>query len=156
MSVNTQILNNLRDIHLPTGISWWPPTPAWFILALLVISASIFLTHHLWRYWQKSTVNKTALQQLALLRQKQQEIPPTELAANITILLRRVALTHYVKADITALHGHTWLDFLDNTGNTRAFSQHKHLLLKVPYKKNTKNDVTILFALAENWIKNHV
>ena len=45
MNPTTQTLE-LRDIHLPTEISWWPLAPGWWIvigLILLGIVISIFL-----------------------------------------------------------------------------------------------------------------
>ena len=31
-------LVNLKDIHLPPPVPFWPPAPGWWILALLLIS----------------------------------------------------------------------------------------------------------------------
>jgi len=31
-------LVNLKDIHLPPPVSFWPPAPGWWILALLMIT----------------------------------------------------------------------------------------------------------------------
>lgn len=156
MPANTQILHALRDIHLPKAISFWPPAPGWFVLVILGIAVFVSLAYYLQRRWQRSKANKAALLQLAVLQQQRQEMPATEVAANIAILLRRVALSHYLRTDIAALQGDAWLHFLDKTGKTNTFIQHKHLLLKIPYKKHTKNDVTILFTLAKRWIKYHV
>jgi len=155
-ATNTQVLNALRDIHLPKAIGFWPPAPGWVVLAGLTVTASALLIYFLQRRWQKAKAGKIALQELVVLQQQSYEMPPTELAANIAILLRRVALSYYLRADIAALQGEAWLHFLDKTGKTQAFTQHRHLLLKVPYKKHTKNEVSILFTLARRWIKRHV
>ena len=62
-------LAQLRDIHLPDGVAWWPPAPGWWLLLLLlaVIGALI------WRYRQQQARKRRyrvlALQELELYLQ---------------------------------------------------------------------------------------
>ncbi len=37
-------LAQLRDIHLPDPISWWPPAPGWWVLAVVVLALLFFMT----------------------------------------------------------------------------------------------------------------
>ena len=41
MSVENPLVN-LKDIHLPPPVSFWPPAPGWWILAVLLISSLFF------------------------------------------------------------------------------------------------------------------
>jgi len=41
--VNNPILEQLRDIHLPQAVHWWPPAPGWWILALVSLALITWL-----------------------------------------------------------------------------------------------------------------
>ena len=41
MSIENPLVN-LKDIHLPSPVSFWPPAPGWWILAVLLISSLFF------------------------------------------------------------------------------------------------------------------
>ncbi|HAD08873.1 MAG TPA: hypothetical protein DCF62_05290 [Porticoccaceae bacterium] len=47
--MNSDPLAQLRDIHLPEAIGWWPPAPGWWLLTLLLIAA---LGYALW-WWRR-------------------------------------------------------------------------------------------------------
>lgn len=47
--MNQDPLAQLRDIHLPEAIGWWPPAPGWWILALLLLVSIVFTTRYLVR-----------------------------------------------------------------------------------------------------------
>ncbi|PCJ36311.1 MAG: hypothetical protein COA75_07800 [Cellvibrionales bacterium] len=41
------MLEQLRDIHLPEAVPWWPPAPGWWIVAALLLALTIWLSRYL-------------------------------------------------------------------------------------------------------------
>jgi len=41
------MLEQLRDIHLPEAVHWWPPAPGWWIVAALLLTLTIWLSRYL-------------------------------------------------------------------------------------------------------------
>ena len=44
------ILSNLKDIHMPPSISFWPPSFGWWVIAGLFLITIIFSYLMLWRF----------------------------------------------------------------------------------------------------------
>ena len=87
-------LVNLKDIHLPPPVSFWPPAPGWWILALLLISTLFIGGVWLYRKYKKRKPKTEALRilkDLQIFYQNSQD----ELVSlrNLSNLLRRTALT---------------------------------------------------------------
>jgi len=152
-------LAQLRDIHLPAPVSWWPPAPGWWLLAaaLLLSVSGLF-------WWQRrrrrSRWRRIALGELARLRAllKSHQAQPQTLVGDLSILLRRAALSCFPRAEVAALHGERWLAFLDRIlGAGSSFQSGDGRLLAVaPYLPRPAIDETsllALFALGERWLK---
>lgn len=151
-------LSQLRDIHLPAPISWWPPAPGWWLLAVLVV-AILFGLHALYRRRQRNNWCRSALTELTRLRQQYQSQPssPQIIVSELSVLLRRVAISCFPREEVAMLSGDKWLAFLDlSMGNGTSFQSDQGRLLTVaPYV----SDATIapaallaLFTLCEKWI----
>ncbi len=39
-------LSQLRDIHLPEPVTFWPPAPGWWFILLLILIGLVFLYRH--------------------------------------------------------------------------------------------------------------
>jgi|TARA_Y100000741_G_C17995730_1_gene453962 hypothetical protein len=147
-------LVNLKDIHLPPPVSFWPPAPGWWILALLLISTLFIGGVWLYRKYKKSKPKTEALRilkDLQILYQNSHD----ELVSlrNLSNLLRRTALTYYDNDTVASLQGSSWLEFLDETGKTKEFSQGAGKVLgNELFQQKVKPDMNALFPLVKKWI----
>ena len=153
MSVENPLVN-LKDIHLPPPVSFWPPAPGWWILAVL-LSSSLFIGGVLFYRQHKKRKPKTEalriLKDLQILYQNSQD----EVASlrNLSNLLRRTALTFYDNDAVASLQGSSWLEFLDKTGKTKEFSQGAGKVLgNEVFQQKVNPDMNALFPLVKKWI----
>ena len=153
-------LSQLRDIHLPPPVSWWPPAPGWWLLAATLLFMTLALL--VWRRRRRGNRRRRlALQELGRLRARLESHPAQTqpLVSELSLLLRRVALSCYPREEVAALHGERWLAFLDRTlGGSPSFqSGDGRLLATAPYLPEGSVDETrlsALLALTERWLKN--
>jgi hypothetical protein len=150
-------LNDLRDIHLPTAVSWWPPAPGWWLLAALVLLLVIGLL-----VWQRLRARdkwrRYAMAELASLRVRSDSAEEsTGLVRELSVLLRRVAISRFPREEVAALSGDAWLAFLDRPlGEEAGFRASGQLLLTGPYVRSAAIDtqaLNTLFDLCERWLK---
>lgn len=146
-------LANLRDINLPADVSWWPPAPGWWLLFLLLLTLGWLCVRAVVR-WHYSP-RRSALRLLQTLRRDLPNNKSNVLTLRaISVLLRRCALTQYPSMNIAGLIGEQWLQFLDETGKTSAFSQGPGQALgEASYQKDLTYDADAVFALVEQWIR---
>ena len=162
-SIDPQQLN-LRDIHLPEPISWWPIAPGWWLIAASIILIAIVI------YLFKTAKQKRQLKQqlgndihteLATIKQQfQQTHNKVQLAKALSILLRRASISYYPEKDIAGLTGNNWLNYLDNTHTAASKNRLFHsdigkVLLSAPYLPETAElafDAQALISLCESWL----
>lgn len=148
-----QLLAQLKDIYSPQAISMRPATIAWYILFIVCIVVLIYLCNK----WLRSYVKKRRQQRvLNLLNEaiKLYKHNPALSLANISILLRRIALAQHNRLKVANLSNDQWLKFLDHPLQTTEFSQGiGQILLTAPYQKSVNVDIDQLALLIERWIK---
>jgi len=49
----TDPLAQLRDLHLPDPIGWWPLAPGWLLVGLVLLSMILLGCWCSWRAWRK-------------------------------------------------------------------------------------------------------
>lgn len=156
-------LNNslkLRDIHLPGDPSFWPLAPGWWLLLILVLLIGAWLVLKLLRRMRQKKHQQQILNEYTVLETKLLNNPNNEAIANINIFLRRLAISKYPRTDIASLTGANWLRFLDESGNTQAFSKGiGRILVDAPYQSgelknfNSKEFTSSFTSLIRAWIK---
>lgn len=151
-------LDQLADIHLPDGVSWWPLAPGWWILlALMIITAIGFF---FWRRRKAQNYYRVIAQhQLNGIYADYQQIQNAAAYLQaLSLLLRRTALTAYPKQFNASIKGTEWLAWLDAVApglNGKFDSQLGRDLLTSAYQKNPQLDVSGLHQLSSQWINLH-
>jgi hypothetical protein len=115
-------LTALRDIHLPSAVSWWPLAPGWWVLAgvlVVVVAATV-----VWLRYRRRSVKRRALAELESVAARfRSSGDPADLAAGLSTLVRRVALVRFDSREVAGLCGIDWVAFLASTGGSRGFPE---------------------------------
>lgn len=149
----------LRDIHLPDPVSWWPLAPGWWILLLLIIillvTAKIFIPKIINKI-KHQPARKLAIDEFKHLKaqylsQKNEQVLIQELSK----LLRRICMTYESRQKTAGLTGQAWIEKLNSINPTITFSdEFAQVLLTAPYKKHCEFDTQALLTQSEKWIQN--
>ena len=148
-------LSQLKDIHLPDPVSWWPPAPGWWGIFLLLILLVVFVVW-LYRRYQTNRWRKYALAECTQIKKSlTNESNQAQISQHISKLLRRVAITRFPRSEVASLSGQDWIDFLNQSVNhkIKLESETAQTLLHAPYSQHSENNIPPLLDFVEHWIK---
>ena len=148
-------LANLKDIHLPPAVSWWPPAPGWWILMVVFVLLIFLCAWWLYRRYERGRPRIEALRILKDLQVKHDKSPVAlKTLRTLSQLLRRTALSFYQQEEVASLHGEEWLKFLDKTGQTTEFTRGVGKIFGTNlYQPEPDFDIEVLFPLVNKWVK---
>ena len=134
--MNPDLVTQLRDINGLDTIPWWPLATGWWLLAALfivLVFALISLLRNL-RHYPAGSWHRDAWKQLRALRQQAPSMPVEQLAADLSELLRRIAVARLGRDRAAGLTGERWLDFLQKHDPAGfAWTRWGKPLLALPY-----------------------
>lgn len=148
-------LDQLRDIHPPTDIGWWPIANTWWVLiaiTIILVSASIFTFI---RHRRKNVWRRTALIELNALSAHQKDSSNLELARQLSILIKRcLASTSNANRSATSASDRQLEEILKTSLSKNVLSHDlisilSYDLYKADCPEITQNDL----ASVELWIK---
>lgn len=142
-------LPELRDIHLPDGVSMFPPAYGWWVILASVIA--IFILINLAKYIRRKSKKLYAMRLIKHVHN--QNIIAS--ALQMSEILRRICVYKYKSA--ASLFGKEWIEFLNQHAKLKLEGKAANLLIDAPYiAQNTKNynteDVIVLQDFCKNWI----
>ena len=146
-------LAQLRDIHLPEAIGYWPLAPGWWIFIGLSLLIFIGLAYAGKRYHKQTAFKRAATDQLAAI-EAHTECDQTYLQA-INRLLKQTALATHDRKDIAGLKGQDWLTFLDKHSDSNFFTTGEgKVLSQGPYQSEPPSfDKATIQKEIKHWIK---
>jgi hypothetical protein len=151
-------LAQLRDIHTPSPVDWWPPAPGWWVLLLLALLLVIALGVWCLRWYRAGAYRREARSELVLAYQawQQQGNDQAYLQAANSIL-KRTAITGYNDQRVQALNGARWCEFLDQQWTKPVDEGFRDgPLVSAIYSESVMScDIAALHDLAERWVKAH-
>ncbi|MBB3105103.1 DUF4381 domain-containing protein [Azomonas macrocytogenes] len=160
--MNAPDIDQLKELALPTPVSWLPQTWGW--LALLLVTLFVLLSWAALRYrrWQRSRYRREALSRLVQLEQALDD-PARRLAAlrELPELLKRVALSMPGAPPVAALGGNAWQAFLARHGGEPLpadFAQQLAQLAYAPHERLrslSSDQCRQLLGLCRAWVEKH-
>jgi uncharacterized membrane protein YccC len=145
----------LRDIHLPEPVSWWPPAPGWWLLLVLIIAAGLWLFRIYRSRQRKRTFVKTIEQQLQAIHAAfQQHQDSQQLAQDLSVLIRRAALSVAPRDQVAGQIGEQWLQQLDELAEKQLFNTETgRQLVTAPYQPAARTDAEGLLNICREWLQ---
>jgi cbb3-type cytochrome oxidase subunit 3 len=143
----------LKDLHLPDPINWFPPAIGWW-LVIVLIPVIIALSYWLYRRLTRKTALKSA--KILLITIKNNRMDNAQKLAELSALLRRVAISVAPRAQTAGLTGQAWLAFLDSSLIGSPFTKGAgQCLASAPYRPSAPSELEIsqLISLCEDWLK---
>ncbi|MCB1672499.1 MAG: DUF4381 domain-containing protein [Pseudomonadales bacterium] len=162
---SAELLEQLADIHLPQAVSFWPPAPGWWLLALLVLALLGWLVARLLQARRKRRICAFALQELdgvynafaADLSGDGDQAGKARLMFlnQMNAVLRRVALWHFPQHNVASLSGRAWVDFIREKGESSLMTDEiANALAEGRFQARCDVDVEQLHKFGERWIVN--
>lgn len=107
-------LATLHDIVEPAAISFWPPAPGWWLVALLALLVAVRLAQHGWTRWQRDRYRRAALRRLRALEARCKTLPAHQTIHEALRILRDCALSMPGTATLCPppTDKTAWIDFL--------------------------------------------
>lgn len=157
-----ELLQQLKDVSLPDSPGWWPPAPGWWLLllAVFIVAATVFwlikkrAARDSSNAWRRSALQEHNGLRHSILNGEDQ----TGVIAQLSVLMRRVALAVEPRGRIASLTDDQWLEKLDAIGGTSEYTTGVgRVLYRHQYQRTQLFDeetVTDLFKLTGETIKN--
>ena len=155
-----ELLAQLADIHLPGEISYWPPAPGWWILAILFFAGAFYLIQRLIQQRNLRKVYQHALAELETCYQdfacdnhEDKNNLRLHYVNKFNAVIRRVALVHFPQNNIASLSGDAWVDFIRRKGDSSRLDAEIAAAISFGrFQKKCDVDVDAMNSLGRAWI----
>jgi len=138
------MLEQLKDIHLPDPVSWWPIAWPWWLMLIIFISAIVFYIY----YRNKNIWRDNAIKKLTSFDQTND----VNFALQCNRLLKQISI-HKLDQSSASLSGITWLKFLDSKLKTAIFLPSLEAFAFIPDNPKITIDTVQLKSACELWIR---
>ncbi len=152
-------LAQLRDIHLPPPISWWPLAPGWWLVILVGTFSCIWFTKTLIQRYHSNLYRRQALKKLSRIILNSQESNSEKLVL-IMELLKQAVGSAYQGSNFNSQNNKDFVLFLKKSCSKPCFTELSNDLEISLYSKKTnqRDNELLLNTLADDsktWLKNH-
>jgi len=150
----SQLLAQLRDIHMTGSPFWWPPAIGWWVLALVIVFLMVVAIRFL---RLKLAARKRRREWLRALDTIGQQLDPQRDAhqylASLNRLFRAIALKAFPGTGCAGLQGEEWVTFISSLLPENACNSSLTALARGPYEPVPDFDVRSLAAHARTWVR---
>ncbi len=122
--MESDLLQQLRDIHLPVAPSWWPPAPGWWLLGLAALAGLAYTVYRL----RLASIRRRPIREARRLygalygAYQRGEINATSYLQRANELLKRLYVHALHEDSARRANDADWLAFLDARSGSNRFS----------------------------------
>lgn len=140
----------LEPLRAPAGISWWPPAPGWWFLALLALVGVAFLLRWAWRFHRRGAPLRAARRLLAKIAAD--TAPVSERVAALNQLQRQLAIRMAGRAACAGLTGEAWARFLNELADNDN-APFDSSMIELAYRPDlSESQFDALLAATQSWV----
>ena len=150
----TDPLAQLKDIHLPEAISWWPLAFGWWVIGAICIFIIVIATGLILKHFFAQRYRRQALTQLKTLTNSAQH----QRLMDLLTLLKQVASSAYPLQNFASLSHNEFIIFLQKSSPKMVFEALPEDWEQLLYAENTtvsSDLVDQLVVQSRYWIKSH-
>lgn len=151
-------LTELRDIHLPATISWWPPAIGWWLLSVIFAAMLAFFLNRLIKNYRRNLYRRQALMALKTLEEDQAQNQNIKLVAVVEIL-KKTCASAYKNSNINSKSIKEFLSILRKESRDRLFLEIPENIELMVYASHKVNIDPIWLGNfledSKKWISSH-
>lgn len=147
------VINGLRDVRLPQPIGWWPLSPGWWVLAILLFSILGYALWLLARRWHMRSPQRQAAAALRYaFEQWQSDGDQQDYLEQSHRVLRQLAITLAGREHVSRLCGESWVDWLDQRVDPALSDVARTALAYGAYQRRFKAAIEPLHKEYMRWV----
>jgi hypothetical protein len=154
--LSAALKQQLRDVHLPDAVSWWPLAYGWWVLITLALFGITALVYYLVRKRKRNAYRHSAIKELNTvytLWQKQNDVAAYLQSANA--ILKRSVLHFTKQQGIASQSGQVWLNSLARSASSELSVEFKNAFGSQVYRPNAEADIILVHNEIRNWLATH-
>ena len=154
--LSTALKQQLRDVHLPEAISWWPLAYGWWISIVLALFGISALVYYLLRKRKQNAYRHSAIKELNTaytLWQQQNDVAAYLQSANA--ILKRAVLHFTKQQGIASQSGQAWLNTLASSATSELSAELKNAFGSQIYRVDADADIKLVHNEISHWLATH-
>lgn len=146
----------LRDVHVPEAISWWPPAPGWWLVLIAALGLLIFALVR-WRgYRRKNQYRRIALTELGECFEAQlADQDSRRYLQSANAILKRCVISINPTPITVRANGAAWLELLESYYEKKFNPETRAALSESVYRADSSCDISRIHPELVDWIKHH-
>jgi hypothetical protein len=139
----------------PVGFSF--ETPGWYVLLVFILILTAFLFVKWLLQYRKNAYRRAALKELDNINTRVSENPDRNNLNDLLILLKRVSIKTYGRAEVASLSGSDWFVFLEKKGKDTPYTHFEKEMNSSVYGDAPVGNESFeeISTLSRRWIKTH-
>jgi Domain of unknown function (DUF4381) len=153
---------SFTDYIEPSRIPFSYQSPGWYVLAVFVVTALLFLAFLIIRHYQRNRYRRKAYKFLSDLQQQYARTNSyNQLVFQTAILIKRIAMSKYGRTNVAGLYGSSWIQWFNKTTKNKKTPPFDETDLKLVTNdiygngSLTAEQVKPFLDKAKGWIKYH-